>query len=159
MTKNIITLIVTALICLSCNHKKGSKSTQKEEVKEIPKEISIVITSDDSMRFNKKELNVYEGQKVTLTFKHVGKMDKSVMGHNFVLLKQGVKLGSFAQKAMDAKETAYIPKGDFVIAHTKMLGGGESDTIVFNAPKKGTYNFICSFPGHYALMKGKFIVK
>ncbi|HBX64839.1 MAG TPA: azurin, partial [Balneolaceae bacterium] len=26
-------------------------------------------------------------------------------------------------------------------------------------PEAGTYDFICSFPGHYALMKGKFIVE
>lgn len=157
--KKLITLTVIALICVSCGNKKRNKDAQKESLKEIPKEVSIVITSDDSMRFNKKQLNVYEGQKVTLTFKHVGKMDKSVMGHNFVLLKQGVKLETFAQKAMEAKDTEYIPEGNFIIAHTKMLGGGESDTIVFDAPEKGTYNFMCSFPGHYALMKGKFIVE
>ena len=29
----------------------------------------------------------------------------------------------------------------------------------FLPPKKGVYDFICSFPGHYAMMKGKFIVE
>ena len=40
-----------------------------------------------------------------------------------------------------------------------MLGGGEETTIEFEAPAKGEYTFICSFPGHYALMNGKFIVE
>ena len=44
------------------------------------------------------------------------------------------------------------------LAYTKMLGGGESDTITFDAPEPGTYIFICSFPGHYQLMMGEFIV-
>jgi len=42
--------------------------------------------------------------------------------------------------------------------YTRMLGGGESDTITFDAPEPGTYIFICSFPGHYQLMMGEFIV-
>ena len=40
-----------------------------------------------------------------------------------------------------------------------MIGGGQSDTIEFDAPEPGTYDFICSFPGHYSVMKGKFIVE
>ena len=51
-----------------------------------------------------------------------------------------------------------ISKGDEVIVHTKMLGGGESDTITFIAPENGFYTYICSFPGHWGLMKGKLIV-
>ena len=56
-------------------------------------------------------------------------------------------------------KTEYIPEGDEIIAYTKLLGGGDSDTITFEAPKKGIYTFICTFPGHWQLMKGKFIVK
>jgi azurin len=44
------------------------------------------------------------------------------------------------------------------LVYTRMLGGGESDTITFDAPEPGTYIFICSFPGHYQLMMGEFIV-
>ena len=70
-------------------------------------------------------------------------------------------MGNFAQEAMKAKDNDYIPSGltGEIIAYTKMLGGGESDTIIFNAPPIGTYNFLCSFPGHYAIMNGKFIVE
>ncbi|MGD1893724.1 MAG: plastocyanin/azurin family copper-binding protein [Cyclobacteriaceae bacterium] len=46
-----------------------------------------------------------------------------------------------------------------MIVHTKFIGGGESDTITFEAPSPGTYDYICSFPGHYALMQGKLIVE
>jgi azurin len=82
-------------------------------------------------------------------------MSKSMMGHNFVLLKKGVVLSKFAQQAIAAKNNDYIPENtNDVIAHTKMLGGGESDTITFKAPAKGVYVYVCSFPGHFALMKG-----
>lgn len=90
-------------------------------------------------------------------------MSKSTMGHNFVLLKQGVDVGEFGRAAVQQGSAPdfEVPEallGD-VIAHTKMIGGGESVTIEFPAPEKGTYNFICSFPGHVAMMKGKFIVE
>ena len=46
-----------------------------------------------------------------------------------------------------------------MIAYTKLIGGGESVTISFQAPSQGIYNFICTFPAHYQLMRGQLIVK
>lgn len=119
---------------------------------------TITINSNDQMRFDLNEIKVKAGETIKLTLNHKGKLPKNVMGHNFVLLTQGTDVAKFAQLAMNEKDSEYIPaKG--VIAHTKLIGGGESTTIEFTAPKKGTYNFVCSFPGHYAMMKGKFIVE
>ncbi|MBR99171.1 MAG: azurin [Flavobacteriaceae bacterium] len=125
----------------------------------VEREIEIVLNSDDLMRFDKNMLLVQSGQKITLTLNHTGKMDKSIMGHNFVLLKKDVDVTSFAEKAVLAKNNEYIPEGDEVIVYTKLLGGGESDTITFDAPEKGYYTFLCTFPGHWGLMKGKLVVK
>jgi azurin len=61
---------------------------------------------------------------------------------------------------MQAKDTDYIPVGaSEVLAHTKLIGGGESVTIEFVAPAKGVYEFICTFPGHSGMMKGNFYVQ
>ena len=46
-----------------------------------------------------------------------------------------------------------------VIAATKLLGPGESETISFTAPEPGDYQFVCSFPGHFAMMRGIMVVK
>lgn len=147
----------------STNQPPGVKKTEKvsEDDARKQKTIELEIHGTDEMKYNKKELTVYEGQTVTLTLKHVGEMPMSAMGHNWVLLKDGVSLADFAKKAIQAADNDYIPEGEAeqIIAHTKMLGGGESDTITFKAPAKGTYTFICTFPGHYAMMQGKFIVK
>lgn len=125
-----------------------------------PEKVEVVIESNDQMRFNLNEIKVKEGQIVVLTLKHVGKLPKTAMGHNWVLLKPGVKMAEFAQKAVQARDTDYVPEGsEEVIVHTKLIGGGEETTIEFEAPAKGEYTFICSFPGHYALMNGKFIVE
>ena len=80
-------------------------------------------------------------------------------GHNFVLLKNGVDVDDFAQAAMLAKENEYIPEGDDTIAYTLMIGGGESDQISFTVNEPGAYVFLCTFPGHYQIMRGEFIVE
>lgn len=119
---------------------------------------NIVINSDDQMKFDLKEIRVKAGEKVKLTLNHKGKFKKDIMGHNWVLLNAGTDVAKFATAAMSAKTSEYIPaKG--ALAYTGLIGGGESTSIEFTAPKKGTYDFICSFPGHYSIMKGKFIVE
>ncbi|HZW77171.1 MAG TPA: azurin [Flavobacteriaceae bacterium] len=169
--KKLLVIFVAAL-ALSCgDNKKKDETTTRPIGTDRVEDTTPVATDDavanlsiegnDQMQFNKKELRVKAGQKVRLTLKHVGKMEKNVMGHNWVLLTQGTDIMEFGQAANTAEESDYIPKDreNQVIAHTRMLGGGESDTIEFDAPAPGTYDFICSFPGHVALMKGKFIVE
>ena len=51
-----------------------------------------------------------------------------------------------------------VPEMEEVLFKSKMIGGGEETTLeldpnVFISGKE--YIFICSFPGHFALMKGK----
>ena len=76
------------------------------------------------------------------------------MGHNFVLLKKDVDVDDFAMLALDFKENEYIPENNDFIVHTKMLGGGESDTINFTIEEPGSYTYVCTFPGHYQIMQG-----
>lgn len=118
------------------------------------------LTANDQMQFGQNEIRVQAGQTVKLTLEHVGQLEENVMGHNFVLLKQGTDVTDFGQRAAQARENNYIPEGtDAVIAHTEMIGGGETTTIEFEAPEPGTYTFICSFPGHFVQMQGQFIVE
>ena len=62
--------------------------------------------------------------------------------------------------AVQAGEKAeYVPKSDAILFYTKMAGPGEKTTVEFTAPAPGKYPFICTFPGHFALMKGIMIVE
>ncbi len=160
---------LAAFAMFSCGDKKQAEQPAEEPiVYEESADVApgteaasatLTIESNDQMQFNKNELKALAGT-VSLTLKHVGKMEKSVMGHNLVILKPGTDLADFSLKAVDAKDSEYIPSSekDKVIAHTKLIGGGESDTIEFTI-EKGTYDFICSFPGHSSIMKGKLIVE
>ena len=173
-----ITLALGLLFLVSCGKdqqntpQKTSKETKvettkkknKPEVKTVVVDANgvanVTITSNDGMRFDVRKINVSSGQKVRVTLTHTGKLDKRIMGHNVVFLKNGVKPSAFAVKAAAARDNDYIPEETTeVISHTKMIGGGETTIIEFIAPEAGTYNYICSFPGHYAMMKGKLIVE
>lgn len=148
----------------SCGGKteKVEETTTTEEVMDMEETTSneISIESNDQMQYSTNELRVKAGE-VTLTLKHTGKMEKTVMGHNLVILKSGTDIAAFGAKAAEAKDSDYIPASEegSIVAHTKMIGGGESDTITFTISEPGTYDYICSFPGHLALMKGKLIVE
>lgn len=168
--KQLLVLCI-AVLAFSCGEtkKEDNYNVKKEAVveKEAPKEAVdpnvaiVVIEGNDQMKYNTDEIRVKAGQTVKLTLKHVGKMKKEVMGHNWVLLTQGADVAAIGQAGAVAADNDYIPADmtDMIITYTKMIGGGESVTIEFEAPAQGTYDFLCTFPGHYALMKGKFIVE
>ena len=122
-------------------------------------ECALVIEGNDAMQFNLKEMSVPATCKeVTVTLNHTGKMPVTAMGHNWVLSKtadvQGVATDGIA--AGIAKQ--HVKSGDTrVIAHTKVLGPGETDSVSFDVSKLSAaeaYTFFCSFPGHSGIMKG-----
>lgn len=115
-------------------------------------------TKGNELAFDKSELRVKPGQSVKLTF--TNRADKaSALQHNWVLTKSGAdqEVASAAIVAGSAKQ--YIPDSPAILAHTKLLNPGESETVTFKAPAEaGEYPYICTFPGHAQLLKGKLIV-
>jgi len=125
-------------------------------------ETAVTVKGDDTMRFDTTEITAKVGEKITLTFENVGKLPKVAMGHNLVVLKPGSDIAAFAMAAMKAKDTEYVPTGEekaLVVAATKVLGPGETDSLEFTPTEAGEYPFLCSFPGHFSIMQGKIIVK
>ena len=158
------------LAITSCGKKETAPTEEATEINETSTEGEaapataenvLVIEGNDQMQFSTNELKAVAGKPITLTLKHVGKTPKEAMGHNLVILQEGTDEAAFATKAMNAKDTDYIPASEkaSIVAHTKLLGGGEQDKIEFTIDKKGTYNFLCTFPGHFAMMKGVLIVE
>ena len=146
MKKIITPILISAMFTFIALGDKGSDK-------------DIVITGNDTMQFDIKNFEVDAGSKIKLTLKNIGKVPKIAMGHNLVVLKKGISAIAFGQKALGAGANATNPlpdsvKGD-VIAFTKLLGPDESDTITFIAPKEsGSYEYVCTFPGHFAMMRG-----
>jgi azurin len=119
------------------------------------------ITGTDAMQFDKKELSVAaDCTQVELTLHHSGKLPAQAMGHNWVLAKTSDMAGVVSDGAAASFANDHIKPGDArVIAHTKIVGGGQTTSVTFptsKLTKGGAYSFFCSFPGHSSLMKGAF---
>lgn len=163
MNKKVLSLLAvfTALVFSACSSDpKASESeeTAVETVPDEPHDIELVISGMDNMMFDKNTLEVTEGQRVKLVFKNIGSIPKAAMGHNWVLLAPGTDLPKFGVDAGTFMTNEYIPNSgpaaEFVLAHTKLLGPKEQDVIYFTAGAPGEYPFVCSFPGHAAIMQG-----
>jgi azurin len=124
------------------------------------KTCSVAIEGNDQMQFNKTSIPIAaDCTEVELTLKHSGKLPVTTMGHNWVLTTTADFQPVATAGATAGTANNYVPKDDArVIAHTKLVGGGESTTVKFptsKLKKGGDYTFFCSFPGHWSLMKGK----
>jgi azurin len=121
------------------------------------------ITGNDLIQYDKKELKVAKDcTSVEVTLKHIGKLPAASMGHNWTLVKTA-DIAGVANDGLSAGLAAdYIKPGDArVIAHTKVVGGGQSASVTFPTSKLKageSYSYLCTFPGHSALMKGTLII-
>jgi azurin len=118
------------------------------------------LTGNDQMRFSTNRIEVKAGQKIKIELKNAGALPKDVMGHNLIVLKAGSDVNALAAKGITLKASDYIPPdAPEIIAHTRLLGPGESQVLEFDVPGPGTYPFLCSFPGHVGLMNGQLVVQ
>jgi azurin len=121
----------------------------------------VEISGNDLMQYDKKELAVPAScREITVTLHHSGKQPREAMGHDWVLVKTA-DLAAVDQAGLSAGlANNYVAPGDKrVLAHTKVIGGGETTSVTFPAStltKGGDYSYLCTFPGHSALMHGKF---
>lgn len=120
---------------------------------------AVTVTGNDSMQFDTKAITIGKTcTKFTVNLKHSGKLAKNVMGHNVVVSKTEESQAVATDGISAGVDNNYVKAGDArVIASSKLIGGGESTSVVLpldKITKGGSYTFFCSFPGHIALMKG-----
>ncbi|MFZ2235367.1 MAG: azurin [Dokdonella sp.] len=122
------------------------------------------IEGNDALQYNVNSITVPSScTDFKITLKHVGKMPVAAMGHNVVITKFADMQKVVADGMKAGLAENYVKPGDDrVIAHTNMIGGGETTSVSFPVSKiqgDGPYEFFCNFPGHAALMKGTIVVE
>ena len=127
-------------------------------------ECKTTVDSTDQMSFNTKAIEIDKSCKTfTVELTHSGALPKTVMGHNWVLSKEA-DMQPIATDGLGAGiEKNYLKEGDArIIAHTKVIGANEKDSVTFDVSKLDAnekYGFFCSFPGHISMMKGTVTLK
>jgi azurin len=127
-------------------------------------ECSITVDSTDQMTYSTKAIEIDKSCKeFTINLEHSGSLAKTVMGHNLVVSKEADAQSIATDGLSVGIDKNYIKDGDTrVIAHTKVIGAGEKDSIKLDVSRLDAaekYVFFCSFPGHISLMKGTVTLK
>ena len=115
----------------------------------------------ERMLYDLKQFEVRAGQPVKLEF-----VNPDAISHNLVIIRPGTEeaVGLEVNRMIaDPKQIEigqYIPETDAILFHTEMVPPNSGETLRFIAPRKpGNYPYICTFPGHWTIMKGVMVVK
>ncbi|WP_374012061.1 azurin [Pseudoxanthomonas koreensis] len=120
---------------------------------------STTIEGDDAMKFNVGSITVPAScSRFTINLVHSGKLPVAAMGHNVVIAAAADRQGIAADGMSSGVDGGYLKADDDrVIAHSEMIGGGQTTSVSFDVSKikgDGPYEFFCSFPGHWTVMHG-----
>jgi uncharacterized cupredoxin-like copper-binding protein len=115
----------------------------------------------ERLLFTVERFKVKAGKPVKLIFKN-----PDATQHNLVILDRGGSVekvgmaGNEMAKSPDGVKRHFVPDDKSILHHTKLIDPGSVETLRFIAPKRpGEYPYVCTFPGHWLLMKGVMIVE
>ena len=115
-------------------------------------EISV---NGDFLQFEQDKLQVAPDTEVALCLKNVSVINQ----HNWVLVQDGTKDDIAARGLEAGPDNDWVQPGDpDVVANTGVVKPGEGGEVSFTPPPAGTYQFVCTFPGHNFTMFGDFVV-
>ena len=135
-------------------HEAVVENTETQPVATGPVAITIGAVGE-TLAFNATSISADSGSEVTITFENPSANNQ----HNLVIVKDGTKDAVAADGTTAGPANNWVPPGDDrVIANTELLNPGASGEVTFTAPAPGTYQFVCTFPGHNFTMFGDFIV-
>lgn len=122
----------------------------------------ITISGDDTLKYDTKTIKISQScPEFTIHLKHTGSKPKTMMGHNVVITASTDVQGVVEDALTAGAEHDYLkPDDDRVIAHSKLIGGGEETSVTLTpSDLTGTgYTFFCTFPGHATTMKGNVVL-
>lgn len=119
---------------------------------------TIEMIGTDNMKFSVTTIEAEPGEEITIKLTTKSQIPKQAMAHNVVVIDKDANVDEVANASARARDNEYIAPEyeDEIIAATGLAGGGETVEVTFTVPEEtGEYEYICSFPGHYAAgMKG-----
>ena len=120
----------------------------------------IPVTAISGLQYDVKELRAKAGELISLEFRNL-----DTIPHNLVLVAPGRKeaVGLASNTMLTDPEAAarhYVPESDDVLHYTPMLRHNRRYSLRIKAPEEpGDYPFLCTYPGHWAVMNGVLVVE
>ena len=166
MKKTALILSVTILMSCGSSENKSSdvNTSDVNTIETVEKEknweeftVGAVGNTMSEMKFDKKNITVQAGSWVRINLVNEG-VDPAML-HNIVFVKYGTRKEVAKQSIEAGPDLQFVPKSPDVIAYSDLADPGETVVLEFEAPEKGNYEFICTYPGHSEIMRGYFFVK
>ena len=163
--KLITGIILTCLFACSGEKTKTENSEQKE-IKTVEKvvekkwetfNIGAVGNTMSEMKYDVESITVKEGSWVRINLENQG-IDNSMM-HNIVFINYGTRKQVASEAIKIWPSQNFVSNKKNIIAYSAVAKPGESVVLEFKAPKKGNYEYLCTYPGHAEIMRGYFFVK
>ncbi|MDX1637043.1 MAG: plastocyanin/azurin family copper-binding protein [Balneolaceae bacterium] len=182
----LFTFIALIALVAACGGESGDQQQQAAEEESAASDVrTIEMVGIDNMKFavtgDSEGISVGEqaashddlvllesitaqpGEEIRIELTTRSQLPATAMAHNWVLLSLDTDPQAFANAAAQARDNDYIPQDmtDSILAETGLAGGGETVSVTFTVPETpGEYEYICSFPGHFAAgMRGTLVVE
>lgn len=114
----------------------------------------------ERLLYDRTKFEVKAGQPVKLIF-----TNPDATQHNLVIVEPGAleeigMAGNEMAKDPAGLSKGFLPDSPKILHHTSLLNPDTGEILRFHAPKKpGIYPYLCTFPGHWIVMKGEMVVK
>ena len=135
-------------------------ATARKALKELRVNVFVIKTLLEQMRYDTPRLVVEAGKPFEIILENM-----DAMGHNLVIVKPGTKekvgtaSATMTPDKLDGQGRPFLPNSSDILAATKLVEPGQKETLKFTAPtEEGEYEYVCTVPGHFAIMNGKLIV-
>jgi azurin len=132
----------------------------RAQLKQLRVSVFVIRTVREQMRYDVPRLVIEAGKPFELVLEN-----DDFMPHNLVIVKPGAReaVGAAADLmqpgALDREGRAYVPALPGVVGATRLVESGNRATLKLTAPTQaGDYEYICTFPGHWPVMWGRFVV-
>jgi azurin len=109
-----------------------------------------------AMQYDVKEVKAKPGEVLEFTLENT-----DTIQHNLLIVLPG-KMSEVGVAADKMGETAagkarqFVPDMPSVLAVMGLIDPGKSGRLFFRVPEKpGTYQYVCTYPGHWRMMNGK----
>lgn len=142
--------------------RKGPKLDTGESAFDRQRDLATITISTlrERMLYDLTEFTVKPNQPVRLIFNNTDSTP-----HNLVIVAPGAAdevgiAGNEMAKDPNGIKQHFVPKTDKVLHFTKLLEAEGRTVLRFKAPSApGDYPYICTFPGHWVMMRGVMHVK
>lgn len=151
--------VLCGIILSGCGNASDKSSGQQVQqgVSSMQFALNAIGNTMADMDYDIKELRVAAGAEVTISLTNRG--TDGAMLHNIVIVKQGAEK-EVAMEGISLKEQNYFnQQNPNVIAGSAIANPGTTVTLRFTAPEKGSYTYLCTYPGHWMKMQGTLIVE